>query len=459
MRFISAILPFLSVCCLLPSAWGAGDMAPDLKSGVFWKLPQPDLFGKYFNGEPGGWVDKGKTQLRIAKPSIKIGDMSLGEMLVNWKDGAPHSMTVMMYNKGDNGAIGKDEFDKRLELIKESLTALTGIQPKEYRASRKEAVVKVNGWSWIWENGAITLEINTSREGREFEAEFIRMKAGPTEDSIARGDASSRARKADIKQHVRKEGKRVVIQDIPMVDQGQKGYCVVATAARIFAYYGMDYVDQHELASLANTSADGGTNTAAMAENLKKIGTRFQIRIKVLESLANSRDFRNLLKAYNRAASKLKKEKVENEHDWSGFWDNADGEVLKLARAGSPSQVDRWLNAIKPYIMAGIPVFWSVQLGIVPETGPDMFIFHLLFFQLGGGAVIGFQQIPGGPPIRRRKCRWQMPSPLRRGARSCSLPNNRCGISPPSLPENPEYSLRGEAILLAWAGRCIILAP
>jgi len=193
--------------------------------------------------------------------------------------------------------------------------------------------------------------------------------------------------KAEIKQHVRKEGKRVVIQDIPMVDQGQKGYCVVATAARIFAYYGMDYVDQHELASLANTSADGGTNTAAMAENLKKIGTRFQIRIKVLDSLANSRDFRNLLKAYNRAASKLKKEKVENEHDWSGFWDNADGEVLKLARAGSPSQVDRWLNAIRPYIMAGIPVFWSVQLGIVPEP--------LRLSQTRGGhlrLIIGFDE-------------------------------------------------------------------
>lgn len=182
----------------------------------------------------------------------------------------------------------------------------------------------------------------------------------------------------------------------------------------------------------------------------------------MLDSLANSRDFRNLLKAYNRAASKLKKEKVENEHDWSGFWDNADGEVLKLARAGSPSQVDRWLNAIKPYIMAGIPVFWSVQLGIVPEP--------LRLSQTRGGhlrLITGFDEEKKtlifsdswGPPIRRRKCRWQMPSPLRRGARSCSLPNNRCGISPPSLPENPEYSLRGEAILLAWAGRCIILAP
>ena len=162
----------------------------------------------------------------------------------------------------------------------------------------------------------------------------------------------------------------------------------------------------------------------------------------MLDSLANSRDFRNLLKAYNRAASKLKKkEKVENEHDWSGFWDNADGEVLKLARAGSPSQVDRWLNAIRPYIMAGIPVFWSVQLGIVPEP--------LRLSQTRGGhlrLIIGFDEekenaylfrFLGGPPIRRRKCRWRMPSPLRRGGRSCSLPNNRCGISPPSLPENP----------------------
>ncbi|UQT46277.1 C39 family peptidase [Akkermansia muciniphila] len=152
----------------------------------------------------------------------------------------------------------------------------------------------------------------------------------------------------------------------------------------------------------------------------------------MLDSLANSRDFRNLLKAYNRAASKLKKEKVENEHDWSGFWDNADGEVLKLARAGSPSQVDRWLNAIKPYIMAGIPVFWSVQLGIVPEP--------LRLSQTRGGhlrLITGFDEEKKtlifsdswGPPIRRRKCRWQMPSPLRRDGRSCSLPNNRCGIS------------------------------
>ena len=351
MKFISFFLSVFASCCLVSTALAGGDMAPDLKSGSFWSSSREDLFGKYFNGEAGGWVDKEKTQLRMARPRIKIGEISLGETLVNWKDDTPQSMTVMIYNKGDNGAIDRDEFETRLERVKAALDTLTGVKSKEYRASRREAVV----------------EVNSSREGREFEAEFIRLKLGPTEASIARPDTSSRAKKADIKQHVKKEGKRIVIQDIPMVDQGQKGYCVVATAARVFAYYGMDYVDQHELASLGNTSASGGTSTAEMAENLKKIGARFQIRIRVLDSLTDYRDFNNILKSYNRAASKLKKEKVDSQTSWPAFWDNADGEVLKLARAGSQNQVDKWINSIRPYITAGIPVLWSVQLGIVPE--------------------------------------------------------------------------------------------
>lgn len=163
-----------------------------------------------------------------------------------------------------------DEFEKRLDRIREGLTALTGVQPREYRATRKEAVVKVNGWSWIWDKGAITLEINTSREGREFEAEFIRLKAGPTEASIARGDASSRARKADIKQHVRKEGKRVVIQDIPMVDQGQKGYCVVATAAGFLPITEWITWTSTNLLPWPIPPRKEEPSTAAMAENLKR---------------------------------------------------------------------------------------------------------------------------------------------------------------------------------------------
>lgn len=117
---------------------------------------------------------------------------------------------------------------------------------------------------------------------------------------------------------------------------------------------------------------------------------------------------------------------MESEYDWSGFWDNADGEVLKLARAGSPSQMDKWLNAIRPYITAGIPVLWSVQLGIVPEP--------LRLSQTRGGhlrLIIGFDEEKKtlifsdswGAAHTERKCRWRTPSPLRRGGRLCSPPN------------------------------------
>ena len=62
-----------------------------------------------------------------------------------------------------------------------------------------------------------------------------------------------------------------------MVDQGQKGYCVPATLARVFAFYGMDGVDQHALAALCDSSADGGTSSnsmeAAMAAICKKMNS------------------------------------------------------------------------------------------------------------------------------------------------------------------------------------------
>lgn len=40
---------------------------------------------------------------------------------------------------------------------------------------------------------------------------------------------------------------------------------------------------------------------------------------------------------------------------------------LNWRRAGSQSQVDKWINSIPPLYYCGSSVLWSVQLGIVPE--------------------------------------------------------------------------------------------
>ena len=50
----------------------------------------------------------------------------------------------------------------------------------------------------------------------------------------------------------------LVIANIPMICQGDKGYCAPATLARILQYYGYP-VSLHSLSELAETSATGGT--------------------------------------------------------------------------------------------------------------------------------------------------------------------------------------------------------
>lgn len=58
----------------------------------------------------------------------------------------------------------------------------------------------------------------------------------------------------ELPQNIKKlENGDVYIQNIPMVDQGQKGYCVVATTQRLFEYYGIQ-ADQHQIAQVAGTN-------------------------------------------------------------------------------------------------------------------------------------------------------------------------------------------------------------
>ena len=70
----------------------------------------------------------------------------------------------------------------------------------------------------------------------------------------------------------------VYVPTVPMVDQGQKGYCAVACAERMLRYYGVD-VDANEVAQIANSSAEGGTSARAMFDALKHLTGLFTVRL------------------------------------------------------------------------------------------------------------------------------------------------------------------------------------
>lgn len=70
-----------------------------------------------------------------------------------------------------------------------------------------------------------------------------------------------------------------VIFGIPMINQGQKGYCAPASCARVMQYY--EYpVDEHQIAKMMETGAMSGTSYATLKEALKKIsmGSPFYLK-------------------------------------------------------------------------------------------------------------------------------------------------------------------------------------
>ncbi len=84
------------------------------------------------------------------------------------------------------------------------------------------------------------------------------------------------------------EGGHRFISGIPMINQGEKGYCAAATLARVLQYYGYS-VDQHALAELAKTEAQftayqsGGTLRRDIIRAMRRITNSTPFRLKELK--------------------------------------------------------------------------------------------------------------------------------------------------------------------------------
>ncbi len=154
-----------------------------------------------------------------------------------------------------------------------------------------------------------------------------------------------------------------------MVDQGEKGYCVVASVERVLRYYGAT-VDQHELAQIANSDAAGGTSMDAMLASLKRLTARLGVKVRSFYEW-NIRDFLKMLEDYNRAT---KRGKLAPEVELPGRMIDADScfsqmkpEIFKEVRMKSSADFGRFKRDIQRSIDEGVPLLWSVRLGIVRE--------------------------------------------------------------------------------------------
>lgn len=157
--------------------------------------------------------------------------------------------------------IVKKAMDKDLAAITETLSKKLG-EPKKERFGEGK-VGRMNMQRWDWRGHSILLA--------EAEGEYVGLqivtsqfadaggKMARTSDAIIRSQALANVEK-------RPNGD-VVVGDIPMVDQGPKGYCVPATAERAMRYLGVP-ADMYILANAGETGYGGGTSVSLLLQGI-----------------------------------------------------------------------------------------------------------------------------------------------------------------------------------------------
>jgi hypothetical protein len=198
----------------------------------------------------------------------------------------PSALSLMFANKGDAVSISsKDVKDKtkakaRDEQIKDykkaiaddakdlgdKLTALFG-KPSADRMGQGRATSEVVR-RWDWNGHAFLLAAPKD--------EYVALRVV----SVKSADDGGRTRVSDAELFARAKTRvekrpngDVVLKDIPMVDQGPKGYCAPATWERAMRYMGVP-ADMYVLAMAGQSGAGGGTSVVALAAGAKDAVTR-----------------------------------------------------------------------------------------------------------------------------------------------------------------------------------------
>ena len=168
-----------------------------------------------------------------------------------------------------------DDFEKALkqdaQTITDALTHLFGNPAFQGFGGGAETREQVKRWDW---QGHAFL-LSTPRDT------YVRLSIVPTTvaDNYGTGATIDRdALKALLLQRVtRADSGDVVVTDIPMVDQGPKGYCVPATWERYLRFLGIP-ADMYVLAMAAGSSSQG-TNLDAMTENVDSLVGEYHRKI------------------------------------------------------------------------------------------------------------------------------------------------------------------------------------
>ena len=399
-RYIGFLVLIFSMGCL-PAQAESLDFFSLLGKDEAWKGEQEAFFARI---APYGfrYLDAQKSAASsVRRDRVSFLGFPVYDTRLFWKVKEGKSLLsraeFSIYNKGDaKEQLSKSAFNALLnDLVKKlsgelgrGMLGRTGKPRPNYLVKQARWTARSPGvqlqWAYVEAHRAAGRMV-------PYGAEFVKVVMVPLTGTSAAERATQRAAltgegmmvRAKTLMQLRRSVKRnaegdVWVEGIPMVDQGQKGYCAAATSERVLRYFGLQ-VDQHQIAQIADTSAQGGTSLSGMANAITKVGRHYKLDCRELLPIEDGENFlksdlMDQIKSYNSMAKKRHAEQIDwqkfirnNSVDVRSIWAAMDPKILLESRMRARQAYNAFLRDIKRYTDQGIPVFWSCLVGMYPE--------------------------------------------------------------------------------------------
>jgi len=351
-----------------PTPAPAAPLDPALLAEDVWEAPAPQWVEAH-KALGFHWISAGHDTAQSTLKGTQFLELPVCQTLARFEGEQLKELTLLFYNRGDMGEWQRRDYEA---LIKKAVAALSAATKVSFVPRGRDAAnaVHVEGVTWTTPTAVFLLEYSCTKTPEvAFRAEFVRLRITPAQKAKGLLEASFEASKKEAPfrgaDHVTRDAASgdVFLKDVPMVDQGAKGYCVVAAAERVLRYYGIK-ADANELAQLANSSAQEGTSMAAMMESLKKLTARLKIRVRTVYEI----HFDAFITDYQQAAKRSKDEGINTSVPSIGaLYAQMKPEVLRLARGKSRSELGAFQRQVKARVDGGYPLLWAVVLGVLPD--------------------------------------------------------------------------------------------
>lgn len=325
-------------------------------------------------------VSGGEDKLRYYALQNKVKHtffgMPLEELNLIFAGDKLSAVEVSVYNRGDAGAMNARYLNTLVKRLSSELDRFAGQREKKETAMLGSA--RIESQLWKNENGSAQLKWSKNSD----RAEFLNVAfLPPGEAKKLKNAVGAGLSAAELRNKAEKTPSGGVILKIPMVNQGGKGYCAAAVAARILNYYGSE-ADQHIIADLAGTDARAGTGIDSVLNELKNAAPRLNVRMKILyrnPHFSGIDGLKRMLSAYNVEAKKNNARPVSLE---DFVVDTPEGRVLQVSemfqaldqksfeasRAREKRKMEDFFRDVETSLREGVPVAW-INVGVDPEMG------------------------------------------------------------------------------------------